>query len=38
MGSYIQATIHICDKYEKPGVRHIDRRIAAAKKVLETYG
>ena len=38
MGSYIQATVHICDKYEKPGVKHLDRRIAAAKKVLETYG
>ena len=38
MGSYIQATVHICDKYEKPGVKHLKRRIAAAKKVLETYG
>lgn len=38
MGSYIQATVHICDKYEKPGTKHLDRRIAAAKKTLETYG
>ena len=38
MGSYIQATVHICDKYEKPGVKHLKRRIAAAKRVLETYG
>ena len=38
MGSYIQATVHICDKYEKPGIKHLKRRIAAAKKVLETYG
>jgi len=32
------ATTHICNKYEKPGTPHLDRRIAAAKRVLETYG
>ena len=38
MTSVVNATIHICDKYEKPGTKHLDRRIAAAKRVLETYG
>ena len=33
-----RATTHICNKYEKPGTPHLDRRIAAAKRVLETYG
>lgn len=33
-----RATTHICNKYEKPGTPHMDRRIAAAKRVLETYG
>jgi len=33
-----KATTHICNKYEKPGTPHLDRRIAAAKRVLETYG
>ena len=38
MGSVVNATIHICDKYEKPGTRHLLRRIKAAERVLETYG
>ena len=38
MNSVVNATIHICDKYEKPGTKHLLRRIAAAKKTLETYG
>lgn len=33
-----KATTHICNKYEKPGTPHLNRRIAAAKRVLETYG
>ena len=35
-----KATTHICNKYERPAAAsaHLDRRIAAAKRVLETYG
>ena len=35
-----KATTHICNKYEQPlaSSAHLDRRIAAAKKVLEIYG
>ena len=32
-----EATRYFTDKYERPSISHIDRRIANAKKVLETY-
>lgn len=38
MTSIVKATTHICNKYEKPGTPHLDRRIEAAKRVLEIYG
>jgi len=38
MNSVVDATIHICDKYEKPGTKHLLRRINSAKRVLEIYG
>ena len=38
MTNIIEATTHICNKYEKPGTPHLDRRIAAARRTLEIYG
>ena len=40
MTNIVEATTHICFKYEKPhrDSAHLDRRIAAAKHVLEIYG
>ena len=38
MTNIVEATTHICNKYEKPGTPHLDRRIAAARRTLEIYG
>jgi len=40
MTNVSKATTHICNKYERPAAAsaHLARRIAAAKRVLETYG